>query len=597
MTHNRPSDLGNARRSHVSRRSLPADIVPNAAVGVGQRLREILDRKKISLFQLSQASREMFPNELSYHIPHNLYFDLRNKGFTPSIQQLISLSSLTGYALADWLGIFGFHLDEISRLQIMLPSRRTTLIDSNVYDRSAHLPGLAERLPLPELGHIVPLIQLLAPTRLVNIADLSRMNRNAFVYAKVGMQEILPYPDLLPGSIVRADPRNIGAALASTGRSAFQPLFLVEHSRGLNCCRLKYLAPNRAVLTPVELPGPHIELRLGLDLKILGTIDMEIRNVQRMLRPGNNRVFHEPTQQDHFTLPPAAPELHALLRRSRLRGGLSFREASALSRKIAEELGDEHYFTAGGTLSDYETSDLPPRRIQKIITLCILYSIDFWQFLKATRLQLGKLGNEAIPDGLAPVTQSLRFAGSTQLDSKESGQGIFFRNLLEQFQEIPFFLRTSLAIISGLPRISLRDVFWAGEEHAFHASLQGTQFLIVNRRIKKPAPLKWEPLVNQPLYLLNTRDGRYFCGRFTLEGKSTLLHRLSPEHSASKPMPIGSDIEIVGQIVNVIRRISAKAWPIRERFEFDSYPRFFLYGTTFLSRASDSRTMSLISSL
>ncbi len=322
---------------------------------------------------------------------------------------------------------------------------------------------------------------------------------------------------------------------------------------------LKYVGPDRIVLTPVELPGPHVELRHGIDFKILGTIDMEIRNVQRVSQPSNHRAFDEPAKQGNFALSPAAPELHALLRRSRLRAGLSFREASALSRRIAEELGDEHYFTAGGTLSDYETSDLPPRRIQKIITLCILYSIGFWQFLTAARLEVHKLGNEAIPADLTPSAQSLKLTSPAQRGHDDNTDGFFLRNLLDQFEEIPFFLNASLPTISGLPRLSLRDVFWAGGECGFHGSLEGTQFLIVNRRTKKPAPLKWEPLVNQPLYLLTARDGSYFWGRFTIEGKAILLHRSSTEIPVPRSMPTGSDTEIVGQIVSVIRRISAKA--------------------------------------
>lgn len=558
MTRKRPFDLQNAKPSRPLERSLSAESVPHVVVSIGQKVREILERKKISLFQLSQASRKLFPNDPSYHIPHNLYFDLRSKGFAPSIHQLVALSALSGYALSDWLSVFGFHLDDISRLQIKLPFLGTTLLDTTVYGRSLCIPWFTERLPSPQLGRIVPLVQLLAPAELVNVWDLLRMNRNAFVYAKVGLQEVFAYPELLPGSIVRGNPRNIEAALASIGRSAFEPLFLVEHSRGLNCCRLKYAGPDRVILTPVELPGPHVELRLGIDLKILGTIDMEIRNVQRISRPGNHRAFDEPAEQGNFAFSPATLELHALLRRNRLRAGLSFREASALSRRIAEELGDERYFTAGGTLSDYETSDLPPRRIQKIITLCILYSIGFWQFLLAARLDVYKLGDEAIPADLTPSAQSLEVSSSAQRGHENTADAFFLRNLLDQFEEIPFFLNASLPTISGLPQLSLRDVFWAGREHGFHASLEGTQFLIVNRRTKKPAPLKWEPLVNQPLYLLTERDGSYFCGRFTMEGKSMLLHRLSTEISGPRPMPIGSDTEIVGQIVNVIRRISAK---------------------------------------
>ena len=48
-----------------------------------------------------------------------------------------------------------------------------------------------------------------------------------------------------------------------------------------------------------------------------------------------------------------------------------------MSRSIANLLADDSYFAATSTLSDYETLAAPPRHIQKVITLCVLYSIDF----------------------------------------------------------------------------------------------------------------------------------------------------------------------------------------------------------------------------
>jgi len=385
------------------------------------------------------------------------------------------------------------------------------------------------------------------------------MNRTSFVYAKVGPQDAFAFPELLPGSIVRADPRNVATALASTGSSTSQALFLVEHARGLNCCRLQYLAADRVALVSTEKPCARVELQLGRELKILGTIDMEMRNVRKTRRPENHRAFEESKKQDNSPFQLLIPELHHLVRSGRLRAGLSFRQASALSRKIAEELGDERYFTAAGSLSDYEATNMPPRHIQKIVTLCTLYSIDFWQFLKAARLPLEKLGQEVIPNELAVRAQSPEISSYGQLRHQEQGKGVFLRNLFEQFEEIPFFLRNALPAISGLPRLSLRDVFWvgSGKQH-FHSFLEGTQFLVVNRHTKKPAPLKWEPLWKQPLYLLTRRDGSYFCGSFILEGKLTVLHPLSKGLPGPEPTHTGLDAEIVGQIVTIVRRIPAR---------------------------------------
>ena len=511
----------------------------------------------MTLFHVSQASRSLFGGEPHYHIPHNLYFDLRDGQFAPSIHQFAALSAVSGYAITDWLRVFGFQLDDIPRLQLQLRFPRTVLLDSSVYDRNAPIDWFKERRKAPQLTHIVPLIQLLEPSITERVASLLRMNRAPFVYAKVGPQDAFAFPELLPGSIVRADLRNVANALAAAGRGASQALFLVEHAGGLNCCRLQSIGPDRVALISTEHPCARIELQLGRELKILGTIDLEIRDVRKARRPENHRAFAESNNRNNgpFQLP--VSDLRHLLRHNRLRAGLSFRQASGLSRKIADELGDERYYTAAGSLSDYEATNKPPRHIHKILTLCTLYSIDFWQFLKGAGLPIEKLGQETIPDELAgrPQFPDIPSYGQRR---KKPGEGVFLRNLLEQFEEIPFFLRNSLPAISGLPHLSLRDVFWVGgANRTIHPSLAGAQFLIVNRHTKQPAPLKWEQPSKQSLYLLTRRDGSYFCGTFTREGKATVLQPLSQDISGPKTAHTRADAEIVGQIVTVVRRIAA----------------------------------------
>jgi transcriptional regulator with XRE-family HTH domain len=511
----------------------------------------------MTLSHVSKATRTLFGGGPHYHIPHNLYFDLRDERFTPSIHQFAALSAVSGYAITDWLRVFGFQLDYIPRLQILLSFPRTVLLDSSVYDRNASIAWFKERRKAPQLTHIVPLIQILEPSIRERVASLLRMNRASFVYAKVGPQDAFAFPELLPGSIVRADPRNVANALAAAGCGTSQTLFLVEHAGGLNCCHLQPLAADRVALISTERPCARVELQLGQELGILGTIDMEIRNLRKMRRPENHRVFEESKNQDHSPLQRPASDLRHLLRHNRLRAGLSFRQASGLSRRIAEELGDERYYTAAGSLSDYEATNRPPRHIHKILTLCTLYSIDFWQFLKAAGLPIEKLGQEAIPDELAERPQFPDISNYSQRRQKTE-EGVFLGKLREQLEEIPFFLRNSLAAISGLPHLSLRDVFWVGgAKRVIHPSLAGAQFLIVNRHTKQPAPLKWEQPSKQSLYLLTRRDGSYFCGTFTREGKATVLQPLAQDLPGPKTAHTRSDAEIVGQILTVVRRIPA----------------------------------------
>jgi hypothetical protein len=523
-----------------------------------QTLREILSRNSMTLSQVSKECRKLFPGQSLYHIPHNLYFDLRNGRFTPNVYQLIALSCVSGYSLIHWLSVFGFHLDDIPRLQLRLSFPRTMLLDSALYDSHALVEWFEGKGESP-LG-ITPLIQILTQNVRARVAALQRINRVPFIYAKVGTEDDFCFPELLPGSIVRADPRASEVSLAATGGKVSRDLFLVEHSQGLNCCRLQKVAPRRVALVSTKLTAPRMELQLGTELKILGTIDMEIRSLKSRSVASDFRTA--PTPKSRHLLRPDAPDtdLRHLLRRCRQRAGLSFRHASSMSAKLAQELGDQRYFTAIGSLSDYESAEAPPRHLHKVVTLCTLYSIGFWQLLKASGLAMDKLGQRAIPEDL---TESTHWAAGSRREDQEPQRmkgGSFLSILMDRFEEVPLFLRNALPELCGMSRLALRDVFWVGEmEQEFHAPLRGAAFLVVNQRMKTPFISKSEPEWKQPVYLLARRDGSYFCGRFALAGNTTVLHPLSTRPSSPKPHGSRSDTEVVGQIVTVLRRIAARS--------------------------------------
>jgi len=523
-----------------------------------EKLREILRRRNMSLLQVSKESRRLFPGQSLYHIPHNLYFDLRDEGFTPNIYQLIALSCVSGYSLIQWLSVFGLHLDDIPRLQMRLSFPRTMILDSALYDSHARVRWF-EGKDDPPL-RITPLIQILTQNVTERVAALQRINRVSFIYAKVGTEDDFCFPELLPGSIVRADPRATEVRLAAAGGKVSHDLFLVEHARGLNCCRLQQVAPRRVALVSTKLTAPRKELQVGTELRILGAIDMEIRSLKKRSLASGFRALPAPKSRE--LVQPDAPgtDFRHLLRKGRQRVGLSFREASAMSRKIAQELGDQRYFTAIGSLSDYESAEAPPRHIHKIVTLCTLYSLGFWHFLRASGLAVDKLGQKAISE--PSVEDEHRIASSRRRHREAQGpKGSSFINLLlDRFEDIPLFLRDALPELCGMSRLALRDVFWAGEmEQNFHAPLRGAAFLVVNQRMKTAIVSETEPDWKQPVYLLTRRDGSYFCGRFALADNITVLHPLSAQHSSPKLHENRGDAEIVGQVVTVLRRIAARS--------------------------------------
>ena len=101
---------------------------------LAERVKSILASKNLTLYQVSERSAELFGRSSPQYLPHNLYYDLRQGSFSPSLFQLFAFSRISGYRLVDWLRVFGFDVEAIPRMQIQLSSKRTTLLDSSVED-------------------------------------------------------------------------------------------------------------------------------------------------------------------------------------------------------------------------------------------------------------------------------------------------------------------------------------------------------------------------------------------------------------------------------------------------------------------------------
>jgi hypothetical protein len=132
----------------------------------------------------------MFGRSSPYFIPHHLYSALTLPSWRPNIHQLAALSRISNYRLCDWLAIFGFHLDDIPRLQPLLARKRTVVLDSSVYDENARIPWFAERLPPERIPGIAPLGYFLRLGPPVRARTLLALRRQSFLYAKLGDDDL-----------------------------------------------------------------------------------------------------------------------------------------------------------------------------------------------------------------------------------------------------------------------------------------------------------------------------------------------------------------------------------------------------------------------
>jgi hypothetical protein len=525
--------------------------VSRTKADIAERVRSILASKGFTLSQVSQKSKLLYGQSSSYFIPHNLYYDLRLGTFSPSIYQIFALCRISGYGLNDWLRVFGFDLEDISRLQVELPSNRTILLDSSLEDPNSRVPWFHSRTAVVPTPPTAPLAQLLEFSGLRRLRSISDIENQRFLYAKIGYHDAFAFPELLPGSIVRVNPRLTESLLSLPNDRTSSHLFLIEHGSALYCCRLRGLGNNRFMPVSTQRLYPQFELQLPHEARILGVVDVEIRSLVKVEQP-------EVPKRSAFGAGSTVQggNLTHLLRAARMKMALSFREASEISRQIAGLLEDQQYFISPSSLSDYETRDDAPRHIQKVISLCVLYAVDLSTFLTTAGIALEQGGSESIPDHL--IARRPLPIGSDDSESRtgKADHPEFLEELLAEYGEVPYFLRRSFAVLSGLAVPSLHDFFWiGGERNALHPYLTNGVFVVVNRRKKKPRCDASKPTWQQLLYLVRKRDGTYLSGCCGLEEGDLLIHRPSPQLSHPKRLRFPNDAEVVGQIMTIIRKL------------------------------------------
>ena len=533
----------------------------SAAKSIAVRTRSILATRGLSLSDVARASRTLFREDVRFHVPPNLYHALERRGFSPSIQQLFALSRVSDYRLVDWLAVFGVVLDDIPRLQAALPSRSTALIDENVYDDQSWLLSFQQIAPMPVPGSIRPLQEWLRVGPPRRRAVSAGSPDSEFVYAKVGCYDAFAFPELLPGSIVRVvKHRPLDTLDGAIGPTA--SLFLVEHGRGFACARLYVTEGNRVVLCPAHLPFAHVELELERDVRIVGAVDFELRPVAAPVYAKVARDlarFWVPTPLESGS---GESRLDYLLRRARQRSRLTFREASAKSDLIARALGNEEFFCAAGSLSDYETATQAPRHVHKIFSLCVLYSLSAWEFLKAMGLRPSEAGKEAMPDELLERAKPLHLASATAQDDAPPSQ------TERAIAEFPYFFGATVADLLNLPHLSIRDIFWVeGPRESFHPYFRDAAALIVDRRKKRITTYRASPLWAQPSYVLVGREGVYACTSCSSDGKTLVMRPFSNGFRRPVRLRRPEEVEVVGRVVGVLRKPSGGE-PLRHTTPF-----------------------------
>ena len=528
------------------------------AASISRRLKAFLHSLGMTVYQISQlTSRPPFGKGTRAYIRDAFYAEIES-GQTPDIHQLAALARLTGYSLVDWLAMFGYHVDDILRLQLQLHTEHTIVLPSTIYDPLVLTPWI-RRFDAPvDLDRTQALVSVIEAMRHAPLGTLDQFNRRRFLYARVGRRDDMMRPRLVPGSIVRVDPTRTTLEPPGGPRS----MYLVQHLGGLSCCYVEFQADQHVILLPDEVSPRVMRCRLGTEAVVLGAIDLELRQLQATF-PNLSKPPREERHNGHARLPIAKRKQGAgvYARTTREQIGVSFREAQTITNRIAVHFDDKRYKIALGSLSDAETYDELPRHISKIFSMCIAYSMDLWQYLRAGGVPVDELNGAAIPRQFLNDEEPAVDSGQPTPMVLGSNQNEATEYVIERLGEVPFFLLPSVGSIIRQEQLSLDDVYiWGKREPVLHPLLDGVLMVVVNRRQRRvPDARAHLSAAEQPLFLIRAADKSYQAGTCVIDDGMMLVRPYSKSRMPVLAYP-ARDIVVIGRISAVLRTTGGDLW-------------------------------------
>ena len=106
----------------------------------------------------------------------------------------------------------------------------------------------------------------------------------------------------------------------------------------------------------------QVELRRPQEASLLGIVDLELRPLLMTKEPEVPKDLAKQWKPRPLS---REGKVGPLLRSARITMHLSLREASGMSGKVADLLGDDRYFISPSSLCDYELLNTAPRHFQK----------------------------------------------------------------------------------------------------------------------------------------------------------------------------------------------------------------------------------------
>jgi transcriptional regulator with XRE-family HTH domain len=245
------------------------------------------------------------------------------------------------------------------------------------------------------------------------------------------------------------------------------------------------------------------------------------------------------------------------LKEIRSRLGISTRDVTDLSGRIAESEGNEDFYISNAWLTQIENSDSIPS-VYKLFSLSVIYHLKLADLLQLFGVDVQKISKYQIETRLrqthlTPVEVFERERSVSFPVRFDRGFEVTKTNLLSRMVEV-----WGKIPIPVLEHFDLRHGMYGFigiEDLTLYPLLRPGSFVQIDQRIRTILPMKWGSEYDRPIYFVELRDG-YACSWCELqEGQLILIpHPLSP--CKIRQFRNGTDAEIIGRVTGIATRIA-----------------------------------------
>jgi transcriptional regulator with XRE-family HTH domain len=240
------------------------------------------------------------------------------------------------------------------------------------------------------------------------------------------------------------------------------------------------------------------------------------------------------------------------LRQVRERLGLTYRDVERASFDLASQRGQPEFVIHLSRLADIENRDVTPS-LYKVYALAAIYHLDPRELCKRYDVPLenhfadgSRLAAPNTHLAAPPATVRVPIRFDPSFDPRRTE---YLSRMVERWGE----LESTLLDSEGRFRYGYVGL----DDHMMEPLLRPGSLVLLDPGLLQVRGSGWANEYERPIYFVDVRDG-YRCCWCQRDGNELILqtHPLSPSRPELKRLP--QEAEIVGQVVGVVMRLSAR---------------------------------------